>query len=66
MDDFSPPGDFDPGGSWENTYRIWLVGRKDSGFLHIERKPESGASAALDIEMRITASCCEIGKVNWM
>lgn len=53
MDGFSPPGDFDPGGEWENTYRIWLVGRGDSGFLHIKRKPEDGASATLGIEMLV-------------
>lgn len=54
MDGFSPPGSFDPDGEWEQTYRIWLVGRGDSGFLHIERKPASnGASIDLDIEMLV-------------
>ena len=54
LDNFSPQGSFDFRGQWKNVYRIWLVGRKSSGFLSIERKPASdGRSASLSIEMSV-------------
>jgi len=55
LDDIAPPtGDFDPNGPWKHTYQIWLVGRKASGFLRLERTPApDGKSATLNVEMSV-------------
>ncbi len=51
LDDFSPPGSFDPEGEWKNVYRIWLVTRRSNGFLSIERTPASDSSpVTLNVE----------------
>lgn len=44
LDDFSAPGSFDPEGEWKNVYRIWLVTRRNNGFLSVERTPASDSS----------------------
>jgi hypothetical protein len=54
LDGFRAPGSFAPDGQWKHTYRIWLVNRRDYGFLSIERRPSSdGGSVTLDVEVSV-------------
>jgi hypothetical protein len=54
LDGFQTPGRFAPDGQWKHTYRIWLVNRRDYGFLSIERSPSSdGRSITLDVEVSV-------------
>jgi hypothetical protein len=55
----STSGDFEPGGSWVNTYRIWTChgyresGNDNVGFLRIKRAGDSKNTFVLDVHQEV-------------
>ncbi|NQU44639.1 hypothetical protein HQ520_15215 [bacterium] len=46
-----PTGEFDPGGAWSQTWRLWGASswQQDRGFLSIERKPGENEGFSLSV-----------------